>query len=209
MPCHRHRRRWLTTGALATFTLAGDPGMDALAVESTAVHNAVTSTLPRYDPQVRENYLANRPLEPVPVSKPQESAGSASPTAPLVTLPRIVVRPGEKQSPAPRPSLPRTMVHPPVKEVPKDEFLTPEAEAARLVEKHLSRFDRFFLNRFTLFGGQSKESRARDAEAIEHAAVQLNAIADLMDVASSEPRDPAEEKKLRDLYLDTYVKRPK
>lgn len=209
MPCHRHWRRWLTPRALATLTLASNPVLDVDAAESTKVHSAVTSTLPKYDPQIRETYLAGQPITPAPAPTPNKPVSSPSPAAPIVTLPRIVVRPGENKQPAPRPSLPRAVVRPPVKDVPKEEFLTPEAEAARLVEKHLSRFDRFFLNRFTLFGGESKESRARNAEAIEHAAVQLNEVVDLLEVAAFEPRDPAEEKKLRDLYLDTYVKRPK
>ena len=108
------------------------------------------------------------------------------------------------------PQLESPRVQAPVKDIPPDEFLTPEANTARLVEKHLSRFDRFFLNRFTLpLFGKSKESRAHEAEAIESAAVQLNTIVDLLETEGSEPRDAEEQKKLKDLYYDTYVSRPK
>ena len=66
------------------------------------------------------------------------------------------------------------------------------------------------MNRFTLpLFGRSKESRAREHEAIQSAAVQLNTIADLIQREGAEGRDPAEQKKLKELYLDLYIARPK
>jgi precorrin-6B methylase 1 len=78
------------------------------------------------------------------------------------------------------------------------------------VKKHLSTFDRSFLNRWKIpFIGKSNISRAKDAEAIESSARQLDVIADLIQSKTGEPRDPEEEKKLKKLYLETFMTRPK
>jgi hypothetical protein len=91
-----------------------------------------------------------------------------------------------------------------------EEHLTPAAKDAQLVKKHLSSLDRDVLNRFTLpLFGRSRESRARSAEAVESTARQLNALAEVIEKDAALGADPAEQEKLRKLYLELYMARPK
>jgi hypothetical protein len=182
-------------------------GPMAAASSSAAMRDAIRQTLPRYDPKIRADHLAAPPMK-TPLSEPTTEGLSVEPGEPLVSLPRIIVRSTQEETPAV--TLPRIIVRPPVNNVKIDEMLTPAARDAQLVKKHLSSFDRNFLNRFTLpFFGRSKESRAQHAEAIEATASQLNAIADLIEREGGEDADPEEQKKLKKLYLETYISRPK
>jgi hypothetical protein len=173
---------------------------------STPVHKAIREGLPRYDPNIREAHLSalNK------ATAPAESPTDGQPDRGVISLPRIVVRPAGDQSQRPAAPLPRVAVKPSVNKVQLEPFLTGPARDAQLVKKHFTSFDRNFLNRFTLpLFGRSKESRALEHEAIQSAAVQLNTIADLIQREGAEGRDPAEQKKLKELYLDLYIARPK
>lgn len=182
-------------------------GPMAAANSSDEMRDAIRQTLPRYDPKIRAADLASQPTE-TPPSESATEMSIADSGEPPVSLPRIVVRSRQEETPAV--TLPRILVRPPVNNVKIDEMLTPAARDAQLVKKHLSSLDRNFLNRFTLpFFGRSKESRARNAEAIDAAASQLNAIADLIEREGGEDADPEEQKKLKKLYLETYLSRPK
>jgi len=211
MPRSRIRPSWGLSTAVALAVFTAHSNEVAAEADGSKRRNEVRALLPHYDPAIRENYLAAQAKVPADsASKSASGADSSNSSQPVVSLPRIIVRPNQSNPTLPAKPLPRLRVQAPVKDIPPDEFLTPEANTARLVEKHLSRFDRFFLNRFTLpLFGKSKESRAHEAEAIESAAVQLNTIVDLLETEGSEPRDPEEQKKLKDLYYDTYVSRPK
>ncbi|HYD84710.1 MAG TPA: hypothetical protein VEA63_11675, partial [Opitutus sp.] len=68
--------------------------------------------------------------------------------------------------------------------------------------------DRSVLNRFTLFG-KTKEQRAREAEAIEQNARVLGEIAELIEFSQKGGGEAEEERKLRELYLDVFVSRPR
>jgi hypothetical protein len=105
------------------------------------------------------------------------------------------------------PPLPTLIARPTFHDAPAEPFETPAARDERLVRNHLSEFDRFFLNRVTPLG-ISKEQRAREAEAVQHSAQELDAIAELTQGAGA-TADAAEAKKLREAYLDTYVTRPR
>lgn len=178
---------------------------------SDHVAQAIRSGLPTYDSRVRES----APIAPpVPVNEHTHRDRSATDEAepPAVVLPRIVVRPTFKQiAPPPALALPRTKPRPaPGREPPVDPFMSPEAKAAALVKKHFTPFDRQVLNRFTLpLFGTSKEKRAQQAEAVEQGARQLGAIADLAELASLAGEGRAEQKKLKELYLDAFVGRAK
>jgi hypothetical protein len=183
--------------------------VDAAPADS-AIRNAIRQGLPRYDAKVRERFLEENARRAAAsnaaVPEPPETKAE---NEPAVVLPRIVVRPTAEA----RKNvvvLPRLIVRPREKETKEDAFLTPEARDAQRVKKYLSVFDRSFLNRFTLpLFGQSKESRARLTEAVEKSAHQLNEVADLLDVAGSEERDPKEQKELQKIYLDTFYSRPR
>lgn len=99
-------------------------------------------------------------------------------------------------------------IQPPVKDEPAEAFETPAARDERLVRKHLSAFDRFFLNRVTPFG-VSMVQRAQQAEAIEHSGMELNAIAELVEGNESDKGKTEENRRLREAYYDTYIARPK
>lgn len=175
-----------------------------------AMRDVIREGLPRYDAKVRERFLEEQ-ARPAAASE-SAGPGPAETTAengPAVVLPRIVVRPAAEAQKDVM-VLPRLIIRAHGKEIKGDPFLTPAARDAQLVKKHLSVFDRSVLNRFTLpLFGQSKESRARQAEAIEQSARGLNEVADLLDVAGREERDPKEEKELQKLYLETFYSRPK
>ena len=185
---------------------------DAAAAGGSAMRDALRQGLTRYDAKVRERFLEEEARRPA-ASDSDTAAPAPTETKAendrAVVLPRIVVRP-TAEARKDVVVLPRLIVRPREKETKEDAFLTPAERDAQLVKKHLSVFDRSFLNRFTLpLFGQSKESRARLAEKVEQSAHQLNEVADLLDVAGSEERDPKEQKALQKLYLDTFYSRPK
>ena len=120
-------------------------------------------------------------------------------------LPRMVVHGAPVAPPA---ALPRITVRPAGQDIPAEPFESPGARDARLVKKHLSAFDRFFLNRYNLFG-VSKEQRARSAEAIEQGALQLNDLADQLEFNRRPGQETAADRKLREAYLDLYLSRPR
>lgn len=104
--------------------------------------------------------------------------------------------------------LPRIPVKAPVKDVQVDDFTSPAERDRRLVEKHLSAFDRTFLNRYNIFG-VSKESRAREAERLEQSAIQLNHIADIIEVDQQFGIETEEDRKLRKEYIKLLRTRPR
>jgi hypothetical protein len=178
---------------------AGSPAFGANARDTSAVTSAPSiSNSPVTDPgaHVTEAATASK-LEPAPPAKD------------VITLPRMVVHGApDLAKPATSSTLPRMHVRPAGKDTPADPFETPAARDARLVKKHLSAFDRLFLNRFNLFG-VSKEQRARQAEDVEQTARQLDDIADLLELNQRDGRNSAEDRKLREAYLDAFVARPK
>jgi hypothetical protein len=122
----------------------------------------------------------------------------------------MTVRARQDGTPEPALQLPRILVRPPVKELPPEEFETPAERDARLVKKHLTAFDRLFLNRFTLpLFGIRKESRAREQEAVERTAKQLDEVATILELTQQEQGDSEEAKKLRELYREVFMARPK
>ncbi len=79
--------------------------------------------------------------------------------------------------------LPRLVTPSSQKDVVFEPFITPEAKAELLVEKHLSVFDRLFLNRFDIFG--SNKDRAGKAEDREQFAFAMNSIAEGIEQADA------------------------
>jgi len=188
-------------------------GWNSAAEAVTPLAKAISDGLPKYDPNVRQNYLSAQAAAGVERPPPVERAAPAASAAPelSVLLPRIVVRaPTVTQKTETVVTLPRLIVRPRGKEMPSDPFLTPAARDAALVKKHLTVFDRKVLNRFTLpLFGISKEARARQIEAVAHSAAELNKISDVLELSESEGGDPEEQKRLRKLYLDAFIARPK
>ncbi len=189
-------------------------------IAGTAAREAIRNGLPKYDPMIRQDHLttlkksAGVAVEGAQVYGVKQGSTvtlqSAQPADTVIALPRIIVRPTNNTAQAePAIQLPRiVVVRPAGKEVKPEAFETPAARDERLVKKHLSAFDRFFLNRFT-FLGVSKEQRAREAEAIEQSARRLSEIADLLELSRSGKPETAEDRKLNEAYLDAFVSRPK
>lgn len=169
--------------------------------------------LPKYDP------AAHDPRSTLPQKLDRHAATPASPapsanqdrSAKIVTLPELVVH-ANADSPSQAmssPKLPRLATpRPPGQDSKAEAFETPLARDARLVKKHLSPLDRFFLNRYTPFG-ITKEQRARQAEALEQNARQLNEFAELIEGRTKDKNQTESDQKLREVYYDTYLSRPK
>lgn len=205
-------------------TLVNAARTRAGAATGSAVREAISAGLPKYDAKVRAAHLANDETARVEegevadtvaaygVKADASSAAGAASAEEIVILSRIVVQPGggaEAANVEPTVRLPRLVVRP--KEgAAAEEFETPAARDERLVKKHLSALDRLVLNRFSLFG-KSKEQRAREAEAIEQQAWVLGEVAELIEFSQETggEGETAEERELRELYLDVFVSRPK
>jgi hypothetical protein len=191
-------------------------GSDAEAA-SDAVREAIRAGLPSYDSNLRASSSA-KTTEPPPNDgaaaygvKPNDVPASPTPprTGETLALPRMTVRARQDGKPEPALQLPRIVVRPPAKNLPPEEFETPAARDARLVKKHLNAFDRLWLNRFTLpLFGVTKEQRAREAEAVEQTARQLDDVATILEIAQKENGDDEEAKKLKELYREVFMARP-
>jgi hypothetical protein len=187
-----------------------------------AVRDAIAAGLPKYDPAARASPPPAKPAEnatPKTDASPAygvkagstEAPKAAENAGPILALPRMEVHAKEGEAkPEPALQLPRIVVRPPAgKDLPAEKFETPAARDERLVKKHLNVFDRVFLNRFTLpLFGIAKEKRARDAEAVEQTAKQLDQVADILELTQQEQGNSAEAKKLQELYREVFMARP-
>lgn len=177
-----------------------------------SARQAILAGWGQYDPSIREAHLAASAATPpaAPITPPApNTVPAASPTAPLardgiVILPTMTV---EGVRPKPRP---RLHIREPVKNLPGNPFETPESRRARLVQKHFTPLEQA-LGRIKLpLIGQSLESRAAQLEAIEAAALQLNDIADLLELSLLLGLEsPEEQKALRKEFLKASQDRPR
>lgn len=200
----------------------------------TPIADEVFETLPKYDPQIRKAAIAAReeslilrpeaidlrpvrqkppaaasvPSAPSPLPPPAPAPpATASPASAVIRLPSVSVTASRVNAP---PGLPRLQEAVPAANVKIEPFLTDKAREEALVKKHLTVFDRLFLNRFTLpLYGTPKEARAKKAEVIEQNAKGMNEVADMMELAFQEGGDVAEYKKLKVMYEELYISRPK
>ena len=183
------------------------------AADPKVMSEAIRGGLPKYDP------AAHHPLSLPPPKLARRAATPALPAPStkqdrlnnIVTLPELVVHANADRSSKAMsaPKLPRLATpRPPGQDAPAEAFETPLARDARLVKKHLSPLDRFFLNRYTPFG-ITKEQRARQAEALEQNARQLNEFAELIEGRTKDKNQTESDQKLREVYYDTYLSRPK
>jgi hypothetical protein len=80
---------------------------------------------------------------------------------------------------------------------------TPAGRSARLVKKHIGSFEK-------AINGRAAAGKAAAAEAREHAAKELNGIADLLELSAQLGLDdPEEQKKLRAEYMNALLDRPR
>lgn len=197
-------------------------GFAVLATAGTEIDQAIKSGLPAFDPKARAEDPTKTPSIPttprplkrlsdpyarLPAVKIVPSAVPAAPAAVaesknVFVLPKMTVN-GEKEK---RPALPHLFVQPPVKKVeePADpNWETPAARSARLVKKHIGSFEQ-------AINGRAAAGKAAAAEAREHAAKQLNSIADLLELSAQLGLDdPEEQKKLRAEYQNALLDRPR
>jgi hypothetical protein len=197
------------------FGPARGSGSNSDAVDSTRVDSwtALRAKLPKFN-EVNVD-LPKLSLPPPIFIKPKEV--NVEPELPAsmkealvdqdhaIMLPTFMINEWKPES---RRRLPRIQIPEALKEVDLNPFLTDAGRGAALVEKHLTRFDRFVLNRFT-FLGVTKESRARDAERVEQSAINLNQTADAIEVMESTGVNPKEATFLRDEYYKLMINRPK
>lgn len=184
----------------------------AARLSASPMRDALRETLPKYDPVVRQQALAEaerapQATEPTSRESPPRPAVklAASPDGAL-QLPEVVVEaPRAKPNP-----LPRVHETPPPNRVVIEPFASPKEREAQLVKRHLTPLDRDGLNRFTLpLVGQSREKRAKEAEAIAQNARQLNSLADMIEYLERQGASPEEIEQLKKLYFEMYLARPK
>lgn len=194
-------------------------GLSPAGVASERVAEALREKLPRYDPAIRaaeEKRLAQEAArkadEPEPATPPAAESKSPAPpeTAPgVVVLDPVEVR---AQRQAPRVKLPRIDVSAPINSSvdTEDPYLLPGERRARLQKKHLSALDRA-LNKFSFGFGlfSSGDARAAAAENREQFARGAAEVADAIQLAAFAGEDEAEIEKLRQLYLQLLMARPK
>lgn len=189
-------------------------GLRSVALES--IHDKIREGLPRYDPRVREEKIAESDViatADAPTAQPAASAPdrlsiTTANTTPVV-LPEVVVTMEQPKQERPKP-LPRVESRPAPGKARLEPFLTPEERDARLEEKHLTALDRKVLNRVTLpLFGVSKKERARQAEAVERGARAVNEVANHIERAQLAGADPGYIRELEKLYYQAYLSRPK
>lgn len=167
----------------------------------------------KYDPAIRAARLKERAAE---AASPASSAAPAAPASATPTpqshpddgvlvLPSLVVE-------APRgpgsPAMPQLHVADPVKDLPGEPFESPSGRSARLIRKHFTPFEKFLGRlRLPLFG-TSLAARAAQREAAESASLQLNEIAELLELSLLAGTDsPEERERLRAEFWKAYYNR--
>ncbi|MDB6115481.1 MAG: hypothetical protein JWQ83_1471 [Lacunisphaera sp.] len=181
---------------------------DSPAPAARNVRDSRPPLLPRYDPSIREKYLAEQAAHP---AAPKPVAATPAPAPELVSsddrlvLDPIVVHPGAGL--APSPPLPRVQFFGPVRDLPGEPFESPSARSARLVKKHFGAFGDA-LSRIPFFGS-AVVTGAHQAEADLQQAQQLNHLADSIDLAVAAGQDAELTRKARAEYLKLYYAGPK
>jgi len=167
----------------------------------------LAAPLPRYDPSIREKYLADQaasaaapqPVAPTPAPKPSPTPESAD--GRIVLDPIVVHADRDVLKP-----LPRVGAFAPLRDLPGEPFESGSARDARLVRKHYGAFG-VALSRLPFFG-PAMIAGARDAETQLKHAQDLNGIADSIDLATLASQDPEITRKARDEYLKLYYRGP-
>ncbi len=165
--------------------------------------------LPRYDPSIREKYLADQaastappqPAAPTPASTPKPASTPELTDGRIVLDPIVVYADRDVLKP-----LPRVGSFAPLRDLPGEPFESGSARDARLVRKHYGAFG-VALSRLPFFGS-AMIAGARDAEAVLKRAQDLNSIADSVDLATLAGQDPEITRKSRDEYLKLYYSGP-
>lgn len=175
-----------------------------LAVASDGIYRAdapPSSENDRRVPQARKRvWNAAERLAAAPSSHPKSAPVPARET---LVLPKITVT-AEKE----KPSLPPPLhFDTPVKDLPAPDFESLTGRSARLVQKHFTPLEQKLGG---IFGKKSLESGAREKEAIESGALQLNRIASVLEVSAPVEQEDAEtQKKIHDEFLRAYYQRPR
>jgi hypothetical protein len=176
------------------------------------VRAAVAAPLPRYEPSIREKYLADQAASaaaPKPAARTPAPALKPAPT-PVSADGRIVLDPivvyADRGGPKPPPPLPRVGSFAPLRDLKGEPFESGPARDARLVKKHYGAFGEA-LSRLPFFG-PAMIAGARDAEAQLTHAQDLNSIVDSIDLATLAGQDPEITRKTRDEYLKLYYSGP-
>lgn len=199
----------------------------ALGEGRTPMREALSSTLPKFGegvetpkPVVEEvktratlvRLPASPMIPPAKVEPPAKTETEKSEPAqdPVVVLPQVTVTGKSKPGAEADSPLPRLNERAPVKDLPAVPFETASARRERLIRKHLTAFDRLFLNRFTMpIFGVSQASRAEQLEREEVTARAFNEVAENIEWTFWTGKTPEEKKKLKEMYYDILVSRPK
>lgn len=188
----------------------------AAAGPSEHLRDVILSGVEKYDPAIRKAHLESQSSrESASASSPRrrstavpsEPTKASSTDEPVLILPVIVVEGKTDKQPV---ALPRLKVPAPARNLPTQPFETLEVRRARLVKKHFTNFEQALNRRTIPLVGQSLEARAAKMESRESAALQLNEIADNLELAVALGVESEEEQKeLRAELLRLYYGRPR
>ncbi len=187
----------------------------AFSVDATpTVRAARPAPLPRYDPSIREKYLAEQAAKaaaaematptPAPAPAPKPAPTPVSAEGRIVLDPMVVF--GSRDGLKLPPPLPRVHYFAPLQDLPGEPFESGSARDARLVRKHYGAFGDA-LSHLPFFGPAMVEG-ARQAEAELKHAQDLNRIVDSIDLAVLAGQDPEITRKARAEYLKLYYSGP-
>ncbi|MCF3649717.1 hypothetical protein [Synoicihabitans lomoniglobus] len=203
--------RWSLTLAIASVVRGDEDSVLAKMAEVMPVYNPPVQESVSEEETVYPSHQERPRLRSIPPRKTREV--TYPPRAPDVETEREVVQLPEvtvETTQLPTVELPRLEIKPPKKNVEIEPFLTGEALAEKLVEKHLSAFDRLVLNRFTIpLLGSSLQQRAREAEAREQFAKAMNEIATGIEQAKVWGVSDEEQEALREEYYRLLMTRPR
>jgi hypothetical protein len=200
---HARRKREcaLTTAITCVTLLATSPANGAA---NPSPRQSISGTY-RYDPAIRRVHLDEQSAKTV---SPNRTSQSPAPPGPkqsdnTLVLPTMTVRGAQEKLAR---TLPRLSADEPVMNIPVEPWESKEGRRVRLVKKHFTPLEQA-LGRML---GQNQQKRAGEKEAAVSAALQLNDVADLMELSAlAGLDDAAEQKKLRAEYLKAYYARPR
>lgn len=200
------RARRKRGGALAT-------AITCVALLATSPANASANPSPRqsisgiyrYDPAIRRVHLEEQSAKTVSSNRTSQHPRQPLPkqSDDTLVLPTMTVRGAQEKLAR---TLPRLSVDEPVMNIPVEPWESKEGRRVRLVKKHFTPLEQA-LGRML---GQNQQKRAGEKEAAVSASLQLNDLADLMELSAIAGLDDAEtQKKLRAEYLKAYYARPR
>lgn len=183
--------------------------------EVSGYRQALRESLPKYDPAIREQALADETAAKVSADAEAQrrsapttedsAAGGATQSEGSIKLPEVIVE-ARRFKVRPLPRMHRAL---PPGSVNIEPFASPSERDRLLVKKHFTALDPAMNKAHLPLVGVPLAARAREAEARLQYAGQLDQLAAMIAYLESQGASEEEITKLRHLYFDLYLARPK